>query len=190
MPSAEVGGELGLEGLDLRTEDEALGVDHLGELGLDLLAQRGDGRTSVKKGDWHGRRWGGRDTLVGASSGGRGTAARWPYFDPSREALYAQIIAACVVVGAALWPQPARQPPTSCHPGVQTNTNGGCTANFVFFDASNNVYIGQAAHCRGRQHGHQRREAGSLPHGTPVEVGGDQPGHDRLLVVGDDAGGG
>ncbi len=36
----------------------------------------------------------------------------------------------------------------SIHPGVQTVTAGGqCTANFVFYDSSNNVYVGQAAHC-------------------------------------------
>jgi hypothetical protein len=41
------------------------------------------------------------------------------------------------------------------HPGVMTFTGapsflGGaaqCTANFVFTDASGNVYLGQAAHC-------------------------------------------
>ena len=32
------------------------------------------------------------------------------------------------------------------HPGVMTFTDGAqCTANFVFFDGANNVYIGQAA---------------------------------------------
>ena len=74
------------------------------------------------------------------------------------------------------------------HPGVQTDTNGGqCTANFVFFDASNNVYIGQAAHCSGTDGNTATNgcEAGSLPHGTPVNVDGGTPaGHDRLLVVG------
>ena len=41
------------------------------------------------------------------------------------------------------------------HPGVMTFTGGPsflegagqCTANFVYTDASGNVYLGQAAHC-------------------------------------------
>ena len=46
---------------------------------------------------------------------------------------------------------PAWAPASSAtiHPGVQTFTDGAqCTANFVFFDATN-VYLGQAAHCSG-----------------------------------------
>lgn len=67
------------------------------------------------------------------------------------------------------------------HPGTQTFTAGGqCTANFVFTDASHNVYIGQAAHCSGT--GGQTETdgclAGTLPTGsTQVEVdGASQPG--------------
>jgi hypothetical protein len=65
------------------------------------------------------------------------------------------------------------------HPGVQTVTDGGqCTANFIFFDASN-VYIGQAAHCSGTD-GNTATDgcsSGSLPVGTPVQVGGaSKPG--------------
>ena len=66
------------------------------------------------------------------------------------------------------------------HPGVQTITNGGqCTANFVFFDASNTVYIGQAAHCSGTGGATETNgcDSGSLPVGTQVEVSGaSQPG--------------
>ena len=114
-----------------------------------------------------------------------------------------RLIAACVVVGAAALvaagpaaADPAWAPAATApiHPGVQTDTNGGqCTANFVFFDASNNVYIGQAAHCSGTDGNTATNgcEAGSLPHGTPVNVdGATAAGHDRLLVVGGDAGGG
>src|SRR4051794_41719817 len=65
------------------------------------------------------------------------------------------------------------------HPGVQTYTDGGqCTANFVFYDASN-VYIGQAAHCSGTDGNTATNgcTAHSLPVGTKVEVGGaSQPG--------------
>ena len=98
------------------------------------------------------------------------------------------IAAFIVVCGAALAAAgPAAAEPTwapaataPVHPGVQTITNGGqCTANFVFFDASDNVYIGQAAHCSGTDGNTATNgcEAGSLPHGTPVEVdGATQPG--------------
>jgi hypothetical protein len=64
-------------------------------------------------------------------------------------------------------------------PGVQTYTEGGqCTANFVFADGTD-VYIGQAAHCAGTDGATATNgcDAGSLPLGTPVEVGGaSRPG--------------
>jgi hypothetical protein len=66
------------------------------------------------------------------------------------------------------------------HPGVQTSTEWAqCTANFVFFDANNDVYIGQAAHCAGTGGATETNgcEAGTLPLGTPVTVdGADMPG--------------
>src|SRR4051812_37888753 len=65
------------------------------------------------------------------------------------------------------------------HPGVQTLTDGAqCTANFVYFDASN-VYIGQAAHCSGTGGSTETNgcDAASLPVGTKVEVdGASKPG--------------
>jgi hypothetical protein len=67
----------------------------------------------------------------------------------------------------------------SIHPGVQTESpSGQCTANFVFFDATD-VYIGQAAHCTstGGATDTDGCLAGSLPLGTEVTVGGaSQPG--------------
>ena len=71
-----------------------------------------------------------------------------------RRLITACVVTACVGLVAA---GPATAAPTwapaasaAVHPGVQTITNGGqCTSNFVFYDASNNVYIGQAAHCAG-----------------------------------------
>jgi hypothetical protein len=99
-----------------------------------------------------------------------------------------RVIAGCVVAVAALaLAGPAAAEPTwapaataPVHPGVQTDTNGGqCTANFVFFDAADNVYIGQAAHCSGTDGNTATNgcEAGSLPHGTPVNVdGASRPG--------------
>ena len=60
-------------------------------------------------------------------------------------------------------------------PGVMTNTpSGQCTANFVFYDATNALYIGQAAHCSGTGGATATNgcSAGSLPLGTQVQVGG------------------
>ena len=78
---------------------------------------------------------------------------------------------------APTWAPAATAP---IHPGVQTITDGAqCTANFVFYDASNTVYIGQAAHCSGTGGATETNgcDSGSLPIGTPVEVGGaSQPG--------------
>jgi hypothetical protein len=78
---------------------------------------------------------------------------------------------------APTWAPAATAP---IHPGVQTVTAGGqCTANFVFYDASNTVYIGQAAHCSGTGGSTETNgcDSGSLPLGTPVQVGGaSQPG--------------
>jgi hypothetical protein len=98
-----------------------------------------------------------------------------------------RVIAACVVAAGLVAAAPASaEPPwapagsATVHPGVQTVTNGGqCTANFVFFDAADNVYIGQAAHCSGTGGNTETNgcEAGTLPTGTPVEVeGASQPG--------------
>jgi hypothetical protein len=92
----------------------------------------------------------------------------------------------CVLVAAALAPAAASAAPTwapaasaAVHPGVMTYTDGAqCTANFVFFDASD-VYIGQAAHCSGTGGSTETNgcDSGSLPTGTPVEVrGAGQPG--------------
>ncbi|MGZ8649120.1 MAG: hypothetical protein ACXW08_10905 [Solirubrobacteraceae bacterium] len=54
-----------------------------------------------------------------------------------------------------------------------------CTANFVFFDAANDVYLGQAAHCSSTSDNTSTDGclAGTRPHGTPVEVdGASRPG--------------
>ena len=56
-------------------------------------------------------------------------------------------------------------------PGVQMYTDGAqCTANFVFTDATDNVYVGYAAHCAGL--GEATDTDGclndSVPLGTPV----------------------
>ena len=78
---------------------------------------------------------------------------------------------------APAWAPAATAP---IRPGVQTVTGGGqCTANFVFYDASNNVYIGQAAHCSSTSGSTETNGclARSLPLGTPVEISGaSRPG--------------
>ncbi|MGH2729000.1 MAG: serine protease [Actinomycetota bacterium] len=92
------------------------------------------------------------------------------------------ITALVLVVPSSATAQPTWAPADSAtiHPGVQTFTDGGqCTANFVFFDAANDVYIGQAAHCAGTGGATETDgcDSGSLPLGTPVEVdGASQPG--------------
>src|ERR687898_2445080 len=107
--------------------------------------------------------------------------------------LLARTFAAVVTFATVAVPLAATQAPTAAaaptwapaatapiHPGVQTFTDGGqCTANFVFYDASNSVYIGQAAHCSGTDGNTATNgcDAGSLPVGTPVEVeGASRPG--------------
>ena len=100
-----------------------------------------------------------------------------------------RLIAVCAVVActglaaagpAAAAPTWAPAASATVHPGVQTVTNGGqCTSNFVFYDASNNVYIGQAAHCAGTDGNTATNgcEAGTLPTGTSVDVdGASKPG--------------
>jgi hypothetical protein len=99
-----------------------------------------------------------------------------------RKMLRGLLAAAAVATAAALVPASAsatHNAATPIHPGVMTFTAGGqCTSNFIFRDGSG-TYIGQAAHCSGT--GGQTEtngcDSGSLPLGTPVEVGGaSQPG--------------
>jgi hypothetical protein len=81
--------------------------------------------------------------------------------------LLARTFAAVVTCATAAVPLIAAQAPpagaaptwapaasAAIHPGVQTVTAGGqCTANFVFYDSSNTVYIGQADRCTHRPDG-------------------------------------
>ncbi|MGH3773383.1 MAG: serine protease [Pseudonocardiaceae bacterium] len=72
---------------------------------------------------------------------------------------------------------PAAQ--ATIHPGVMTTTaGGGCTANFIFSNATD-VFIGQAAHCAGT--GAPTETSGctsaTKPLGTPVTIAGaSKPG--------------
>jgi hypothetical protein len=90
-------------------------------------------------------------------------------------------LAACAIGAASASAAPTWAPAASAaiHPGVQVFTDGAqCTANFIFYDASN-VYIGQAAHCSstGAQTDTDGCSSGSLPVGTSVEIdGASRPG--------------
>jgi hypothetical protein len=89
-------------------------------------------------------------------------------------------VLACAIVAGPASAAPSWAPASSAtiHPGVQTFTAGAqCTANFVFYDASN-VYLGQAAHCSGTGTATDTDgcTSGSLPIGTPVDIGGSKPG--------------
>jgi len=100
-----------------------------------------------------------------------------------RKSLITGLVVAASLFGASTASaEPTWAPASSAtvHPGVMTFTDGAqCTANFVFYDASNNVYIGQAAHCSGTGGSTDTNgcETTSLPNGTPIEVtGASQPG--------------
>ena len=84
------------------------------------------------------------------------------------------ILASIAPAAADSIPQWAPATTATIHPGVQTFTEGGqCTANFVFFDATD-VYVGQAAHCSGTGGNTETDGCTSASHpvGTPVTVGG------------------
>ena len=88
---------------------------------------------------------------------------------------------ACAIVAGPASAAPSWAPASSAtiHPGVQTFTDGAqCTANFVFYDATD-IYIGQAAHCSGTGAATETNgcDSASLPIGTAVEVdGASKPG--------------
>jgi hypothetical protein len=97
-----------------------------------------------------------------------------------RHLLPALAVAAALFAAPTASAAPAWAPAGSAaiHPGVMTYTNGAqCTANFVYYDASN-VYLGQAAHCSGTGSSTDTNGcvAQSLPVGTQVDIGGTRPG--------------
>jgi hypothetical protein len=95
-------------------------------------------------------------------------------------AIAVTLAGACCAAPAAAAPTFAPAATAPVHPGVMTHTQGAqCTANFVFYDASDAIYIGQAAHCSGT--GGSTATNGctsqSLPLGTPVLIdGATRPG--------------
>jgi hypothetical protein len=118
---------------------------------------------------------------------GRWVPLRTPFFDQREAALRRILLAVLAVLGLCLAiatsadaaPVWAPAGSATIHPGVQTVTDGGqCTANFIYYDASN-VYIGQAAHCSGTGGATETDgcDSGSLPEGTAVDVdGASRPG--------------
>src|SRR5215210_1658395 len=97
-------------------------------------------------------------------------------------------LAATLAIAAPAAAEPTWAPADSAavHPGVQTVSDSGqCTANFVFFDGANDVYIGQAAHCTstGGSTGTNGCETGSLPLGSPVETYADTCAYNDLALV-------
>jgi hypothetical protein len=101
-----------------------------------------------------------------------------------RRLTVAMAVIACVALAGAApsFAQPDWAPVGSAtiQPGNQTITDGAqCTSNFVFYDAANNVYVGQAAHCSGTGGATETNgcDSGSLPNGTAVEIeNATQPG--------------
>ena len=82
----------------------------------------------------------------------------------------ASVAAAPTTAGAA--PSWAPAATAQIHPGTMMYTNGAqCTANFVFTNASGNVFVGYAAHCAGTGTATETDgcDSGSLPLGTRVD---------------------
>jgi hypothetical protein len=88
------------------------------------------------------------------------------------------VVASALLGAAAVTAAPAQAAPqwapaatAKIHPGTMMYTAGAqCTANFVYTDASSNVYVGYAAHCAGLGEATDTNGclAESLPLGTPV----------------------
>lgn len=100
----------------------------------------------------------------------------------TRAAILGTTIVALLAAAAPAGAEPVWAPAAEAdiRPGSMTFTEGGqCTSNFVFFDAADNVYIGQAAHCSGTGGSTATNgcDSASLPLGTEVEIeGASQPG--------------
>ncbi len=91
------------------------------------------------------------------------------------------VVASAALAGVGLFgagssasaaPQWAPAATAKIHPGTMMYTNGAqCTANFVYTDAANNVYVGYAAHCAGKGASTDTNgcNVGSVPLGTKVD---------------------
>jgi len=95
----------------------------------------------------------------------------------SRAVIVLATVGAALTVAAPAVAKPNWAPAerAAIAPGNMTFTKGGqCTSNFVFFDRSNNVFLGQAAHCSGTGGATETDgcDSGSRPLGTKVKVEG------------------
>jgi hypothetical protein len=91
-------------------------------------------------------------------------------------ALVAVLVPGTAAAASPAWAPAAR---ATVRPGVVTTTEGAqCTANFIFYNATD-VFIGQAAHCAGTGAPTETSgcTAGTRPLGTPVTIAGaSKPG--------------
>jgi hypothetical protein len=95
--------------------------------------------------------------------------------------LLISILVAALLAGAGSASAWAPEGSATIHPGVMTFTGGSsflngagqCTANFVYTDASGNVYLGQAAHCSSTGGSTETNGCStkSLALGTPIYAG-------------------
>lgn len=91
------------------------------------------------------------------------------------------VLGLALLSGAASASAWAPEGSATIHPGVMTFTGGSsflngagqCTANFVYTDASGNVYLGQAAHCSSTGGSTETNGCStkSLALGTPIYAG-------------------
>src|SRR5213595_1580466 len=99
----------------------------------------------------------------------------------SRLSVLFAVLVVGLLFGAASASAWAPEGSATIHPGVMTFTGassflggaGQCTANFVYTDASNGVYLGQAAHCSSTGSSTETNGCStkSLPLGTPIYAG-------------------
>jgi hypothetical protein len=88
---------------------------------------------------------------------------------------------------SAATPSWAPEATAALHPGVMAYTaDAQCTVNFVYTDATGNVYLGYAAHCAGTGGSTDTNgcSTGSLPLGTPVTFSNDGSLVDEGTTVG------
>jgi hypothetical protein len=99
----------------------------------------------------------------------------------SKWTLLLSLLAMALLSGAGSASAWAPAETATIHPGVMTFTGGSsflngagqCTANFVYTDASGNVYLGQAAHCSSTGSNTETNGCStkSLPLGSPIYAG-------------------
>ena len=193
---AEVGGELGLEGGDLRAEDEAAAVDDLGDLRVDLRAQRRERRLRVEQRDGHPK------SLEGVRACETGESRKFSRAMSFGANMRMPHILVATIAADARHRGPgrrgARLGPRRLRPGPsrrpdRTPTAVSARANFVFFDARRTTSTSArppTAPAPAARPSTNGCDTGSLPLGTPVDGRRrEQARHARLQLVARDAGG-